>query len=369
MPIYMDRHDVSENVTAHTVAELHQKDLKIQHLFNCRGLTYWFDDQRKTAFCLIEAPNEQSLIDMHNMAHGEVPHRIIEVDPSIVESFLGRIEDPKKSLNTDLNIINDPAFRTIMVTGIKNSVLNIDHKSGKEVLLTKYNKYIDETIKQYKGRLVKQNNDYFMVAFESVSFAINCALAVQNNFKNWKDELKTENISLKTGLSAGVPVTDKESIFEDTIKVAERLYYISKAKIIITSEVEDLYKSENLNVFENGEEVQSVTPDDERFLNLLMDFTEANWQDGGLQVDDLGKNLGYSKSQLYRKIISLTGKSPNTFLKDYRLNRALELFRKRDKNVSEVAYETGFNSSSYFAKCFQRKFGLKPSDYMESFHI
>lgn len=54
---------------------------------------------------------------MHNHAHGEVPHRIIEVDDSIVESFLGRIEDPVKARNTELNIINDPAFRTIMVVG------------------------------------------------------------------------------------------------------------------------------------------------------------------------------------------------------------------------------------------------------------
>lgn len=46
----MDRHDVSESVTAEIVAELHQKDLKIQHKFNCKGLTYWFDDKRKTAF-------------------------------------------------------------------------------------------------------------------------------------------------------------------------------------------------------------------------------------------------------------------------------------------------------------------------------
>ena len=52
---------------------------------------------------------------MHNKAHGQVPSSIIEVDASIVESFLGRIENPKKAKNTVLNIINDPAFRTIMV--------------------------------------------------------------------------------------------------------------------------------------------------------------------------------------------------------------------------------------------------------------
>ena len=105
MPIYMDRHDVSDSVTAEILADLHQKDLKVQHQFDCRGLTYWFDDKRKTAFCLIEAPHKNAIIEMHNKAHGDVPHSIIEVDTSIVESFLGRIEDPKRARDTGLNII------------------------------------------------------------------------------------------------------------------------------------------------------------------------------------------------------------------------------------------------------------------------
>jgi hypothetical protein len=50
MPIFMDRHDVSEEVTAVHVAKLHQEDLKIEHKFNCKGLTYWFDEKRKWLF-------------------------------------------------------------------------------------------------------------------------------------------------------------------------------------------------------------------------------------------------------------------------------------------------------------------------------
>src|SRR5258705_4606082 len=119
MQIYMDRHDVSEMVTAENVAQLHQEYLKMQDQFGCRGLTYWFDNKRKTAFCLIEAPDKKALQKMHNKAHGHVPNSIIEVEASIVESFLGRIEDPKKAKNTVLNIINDPAFRTIMVISLK----------------------------------------------------------------------------------------------------------------------------------------------------------------------------------------------------------------------------------------------------------
>jgi hypothetical protein len=66
----MDRHDVSEAVTAEKVAQIHQEDLKIQKKYSCRGLTYWFDDVRKTAFCLIEAPDKNAIISMHEDAHG-----------------------------------------------------------------------------------------------------------------------------------------------------------------------------------------------------------------------------------------------------------------------------------------------------------
>jgi hypothetical protein len=115
----MDRHNFSANLTAEQVAELHLKDLAIQHRYGCRGLTYWFDARRKTTFCLIEAPDEKSLSRMHKEAHDDVPTRIIEVDTSLVESFLGRIEDPE----TELNIIDESAFRFIMVVDLKNTAL------------------------------------------------------------------------------------------------------------------------------------------------------------------------------------------------------------------------------------------------------
>ena len=115
MPIYMDRHDIPDDIRAEHVAKMHQEDLKVQHLYNCKGMTYWCDSERHTAFCLIEAPNKEAIQEMHNHAHGEFPHDIIEVDAQLVESFLGRIEDPYKAADKDLNIIDDSAFRIIMV--------------------------------------------------------------------------------------------------------------------------------------------------------------------------------------------------------------------------------------------------------------
>lgn len=364
MPIYMDRHDVSEAVTAENVAQLHQADLKIQHKFNCRGLTYWFDEKRKTAFCLVEAPNEKTMQEMHNHAHGVLSHQIIEVEASIVESFLGRIEDPEKAQNTDLNIINDPAFRTIMVIRIERHSFKHDNVFYSNDSFRKYTKSIIKILSNCTGRIVKQQDNYFLVSFESVTNAVLSALKISSEWKQFSSETDVVNIDLKIGLAAGVPVTDKESIFEETIKLAERMCHVVDAEIIISSEVKDLYKSENLNSFVNGDRILTLTISDEKFLTELLDYTENVWDNTALKVEDFSKNMGYSKSQLYRKMVELTGKSPNTFIKEYRLNQALNLLNKRIDNISEIAYETGFSSPSYFSKCFLRRYGCLPSEYI-----
>ena len=139
---------------------------------------------------------------------------------------------------------------------------------------------------------------------------------------------------------------------------------VVKGEIIVSSEVKALYNSENTNALIDGESRLVLTQEDERFLTLLMDYTESAWSNTNLKVDDFSKPVGYSKSQLYRKMILLTGKSPNTFLKEYRLNEALLLLNKSTRNISEVAFETGFSSPSYFSKCFQKRYGHLPSGYL-----
>ncbi len=365
MPIYMDRHDVSETVTAENVAQLHQEDLKIQDQFGCRGLTYWFDDKRKTAFCLIEAPNKKTLKEMHNKAHGQVPHRIIEVDASIVESFLGRIEDPEKAQNAALNIINDPAFRTIMVIEVKVILRKLNGSNPVNSLRENYSKLITTLITSYNGKLVRQNEDQYLVSFQSVSNAVDAAFKIQSNLKKINADLKNEKILLKAGLSAGVPVTEKKSIFEDTIKLARRMCKLVKGDIILSNEVKDLYNSENPTSVFKEQNVFVLTQEDENFLNRLMDCIESTWTNANLKVDDFSQPMGFSKSQLYRKIIQLTGKSPNTLVKEYRLNEAMELLNKNGtKNISEIAFETGFTSPSYFSKCFQKRYSQLPSFYL-----
>lgn len=366
MPIYMDRHDVSESVTAENVAQLHKEDLKIQGQFNCRGLTYWYDDIKKIAFCLVEAPNKESIHDMHNCAHGEVPNLILEVDENLVESFLGRIEDPDKSASTDLNIINDTAQRTLMVIRFIAISLNGIYNSLSQSNMQQVINVIGDSLIKYDGRLTEHKEGYLLISFKSVYKSVKFALELEPLITDKIAALYNTNIYFKIGLASGMPVAANKTFFEDPIKFANRLCFIDNSNIVMSSEVQNSFITENLNATFEKDKMYALPFSDEFFLNTLIDFIEKEWHNSDLKVEDFDIPLGMSRTQVYRKVMLLTGKSPNSFLKEYRLNRALERINKNIYSISEIAYETGFNSLSYFSKCFYRRFDILPTEYLKS---
>jgi len=357
----MDRHDVSEEVTAEIVAALHQADLKIQDKYNCRGITYWFDDVRKTAFCLIDAPNKQAIKQMHDNAHGEVPHHIIEVDKNIVESFLGRIEDPKKATNTELNIINDPAFRTILYVEISQATLIGKKKRNFHDLVSK----VSDELSIYEGRMVKKKKNYILASFKSVSNALKCALSIQSNFNTPEVTKNSEEFNVNLGMYSGVPVTSSKGFFKETIKMATRFSIISTNNIIISTEIKDLCESECAENIVSYKNIRVFNLKQEQFLRDFFYYLESQWENPQLKVNDFCINLGFSKSQLYRNVIEMSGKSPNIFLKEYRLYKALILLEQNNLTIAEIAYKTGFNSAAYFSKCFFNLFNMLPSVYLK----
>jgi AraC-like DNA-binding protein len=361
MPLFLDLHNLPEGITSAHVAEMHQADLDIEHKYDCRGLTYWCDEKRKTAFCLIEAPNKQALIDLHKNAHGAVPTRIIEVNDTIVESFLGRIEDPEKAKNIKLNIINDPAFRTLMVVKLKSKILRTNKINTLKAAIRGYTTSIKALTSHCNGRIVKEHANTFLMAFNSVTDAIHCGIKIQDTYNN----VITPDLKFKIGISAGTPVTKKDNIFEDTIKSADYLSDVVKGDFSISAVVKELYEGENQNKpLTHHQSISVLNTTDENMINLLMTYTESIWSLSTVTVSDFEENLGYSKSKLYRTMINLVGKSPNMFLRDYRLNKALELLEKQDCNISEIAYQTGFTSPAYFSKCFHKKHGILPSNFI-----
>ena len=99
------------------------------------------------------------------------------------------------------------------------------------------------------------------------------------------------------------------------------------------------------------------------FLQRIKKVMEDKMGDPLFSSEAFAKEMGLSQTRLYRKLISLTGYSSNDFIRRMRLQRAAELLQKQVGNVSEVAYQVGFNSLSYFAKCFREFHNYTPREY------
>ena len=366
MPLYMDVHIVP-GVKAKDVAEAHRKDILVQGEHDCKCMTYWIDEERENIFCLIEAPNKEAVAEMHNKAHGLVPHKIIEVNSGLVESFLGRIYDPATAETTEdgLKVFADPSFRILLVTKTIDPVL-LQHTLGTEKaneLLDRHNEVIRKNLNLFGGREVEHGGDGFIVSFASASKAVACALAIQKDLPaNDADDL-----GLRIGINAGEPVTKSENLFGDTIQFAEHLCFIAKNfQIAIASAAKELVSKDHIQ--NQGRNILTLSPQDESLLESLFDQLEKNWQNPDFAVTDYCKAMAMSKSQLYRKTIELSGLSPNILLKEHRLEKAKELMKKKRYNISQITFDSGFTSPSYFTKCFKKKYGLLPMSYVDLLH-
>lgn len=104
---------------------------------------------------------------------------------------------------------------------------------------------------------------------------------------------------------------------------------------------------------------------DKDFVEKFKKIIEEKMSDSGLNVEDLGKDMGLSRVQLYRKIKSLTNYAPNELLRMARLKRAASLLASSELTVAEIAYEVGFTSPSYFTKCYKEQFGESPTEFLK----
>ena len=127
-------------------------------------------------------------------------------------------------------------------------------------------------------------------------------------------------------------------------------------------ELSSYFKSEVLTHPEFETSKENV---DDKFVKKVANIIEANISNPDFNVEILSKEIGVSSTHLYRKLKSLTHYSAKDIIKKYRLKKASLLLKNNEGNISEIMYEVGFSSLSYFAKCFKSEFGLSPKDYQQ----
>lgn len=110
----------------------------------------------------------------------------------------------------------------------------------------------------------------------------------------------------------------------------------------------------------------AISPTDEVFLNKLEKVLDVHLLDSQFNAASFCAKLGMSRMQLHRKLLAYTGLSTTAFIRSQRLKRAIHILRSSDVSVNEIAYSVGFNTPSYFIKCFKEIYNKTPTEYLES---
>lgn len=130
----------------------------------------------------------------------------------------------------------------------------------------------------------------------------------------------------------------------------------------IVSQQASLKKTFQQHIEAHPEEI-AISSHDEQFIQSALQIVEKNISNPDFSVEELSRELHMSRVSAYKKLLSLTGKTPIEFIRSIRLKRAAQLLGKSQMTVAEVAYEVGFNNPKYFAKYFKLEYGVLPSAY------
>jgi class 3 adenylate cyclase len=252
MPIFLDRHDMVEQSALET-AKLHVKDLEIQDQYGVKFLTYWYDEERRTTFCLVDAPNKETADKVHAEAHGYVANEMIAVDLAAVEAFLGRVQDPPSAKTKP---IDDSAFRAIMFTDMVGSTemtVQLGDTMAVE-LLKAHDAIIRRSLEQHGGSEVKHLGDGIMASFDDVPASVACAVKIQEEFASFNEKGEIP-IRVRIGIHAGVPIEESGDLFGSAVQMAARICDIAQADAILVSrEVEDACTGIDLRFAPTGSE-------------------------------------------------------------------------------------------------------------------
>jgi len=207
----------------------------VQGRFGVQFLTYWFDDDRQTAFCLAKAPSGDAVEAVHRESHGSVPGHVIEVDQRAVERFMGGIVDHQPG-----EPYVETAFRTILFTDMEGST-SLTQRLGDAramAVLRVHDRIVGEALGRHGGSEVKHTGDGLMAAFPSVVGAIESAVQIQLRLAEAYDR---NGLRVRIGMSAGEPVTERNDLFGAVVQLAARL--CSRAEpgsVLVSSAIHDL---------------------------------------------------------------------------------------------------------------------------------
>lgn len=359
MPLFMDYHKI-ENITVDNVVKAHMADLAIQEQYGVRYLQFWVNEKAGTVFCLTEGPDAQTCEKVHQLAHGNLACAITEVETGTYKMMMGETQTDDHGMTKNKDGI-DLGYRTVLIVRLR-SVITSENSS--DARLQAILKDVSNCIVGHHGRKIESPiADCHIAVFNEAADAVNCGDHIRLHLM---PVTRDGRIAFRTGICAGQPLTEDGEFFTHAINLAQRLSNAADDNQILVSSL--ARKLSGMRI-PSSPHLKYLSDVDEQFVSDLLLTAERNLSDTSYTIDRLCRDLGISRPQLYRKITALTGRAPNNFLRDLRLDKAASLLRRRAGNISEVALEVGFSNPSYFSKCFAEKFGCIPSEISHSQNI
>jgi hypothetical protein len=247
MPLYMDRHDLPD-ATAADVAAAHMRDLEVQDGFGVRFVTYWFEEDAGSGFCLIEGPNEEAVVAAHRAAHGLLPSNVIEVDQAVVRGFFGRLNTHPPG-----EPYIESAFRAILFTDIVDST-RLTQQLGDRAAMTflrAHDSVVRAVLARFGGSEVKHTGDGIMAAFTSAFQAVSAAMQIQRTLQD--PGSAPEHLHVRVGVAAGEPVTEQDDLFGAAVQQAARLCALARPDcIVVSSAVRDICRGKEIRFSDGG---------------------------------------------------------------------------------------------------------------------
>ncbi len=350
MPLFMDIHKIdSVAVTEEDMYKAHLRDVAVQNKHGLVYKKYYLNLQQKTAFCLMESPTKEACVESHKEAHGVGACNVIEVSrEDEFRPYMGEGGQNEQDLALTLSGEIDSGFRTIMLVDF------LELKESHALMATN----IMDFIKNHKGNLVKIPSEKLMASFIDASDAIACCIAIAKYFETLEDQ-----VIFGMALSTGKPVDEYGTdLFEETKKKAKTLSRLG-LQLGLCMDLDTKLSASNSKDIDKIDQTGITVIDETAYIEIkkLEEVLIKNISNSAFNSDALNKKLGLSKTQAYRKISSLVGMSPNKLLSELRLMHAVRALKVEGKTVSEIAYDSGFNSPTYFTRVFRKRFNILPT--------
>jgi class 3 adenylate cyclase len=230
VPLFLDRHKVL-GATAPEIAAAHQLDVAVQDEYGVRYVTYWFDENEGTVFCLAEGRDRASVEAVHREAHGLMADNVIEVGEGPINAFLG---DPPH--HPPGEAYSDSAVRAIVFTDCCNST-QLTQELGDEGfmhLLRDHDEIVRSALRHHGGSEVKHTGDGIMASFVSVIAAVETGIRIQNAVVD-RNAGAERPIHLRIGISVGEPVTESGDLFGAAVQLSARLCEVASPNGIAVS--------------------------------------------------------------------------------------------------------------------------------------